>query len=141
MRTNHPQSITTHRLDGKEEITHCRWKTEIRGRVFQSKVSPRDILIAHVTWPSRRAARVISTQRDVWRGGATIFRGVEPVAGCELLSTICLRNCIDSRYTNSQVHCYYTKCISHIRKNFCRAISDKPACDQVCRKTYSKNNI
>ena len=28
---------------------------------------------AHVTWPRRLAARVISTQRDVWWGGATIF--------------------------------------------------------------------
>ena len=29
---------------------------------------------AHVTWTRRRAAPVISTQRDAWRGGATIFR-------------------------------------------------------------------
>jgi len=35
---------------------------------------------AHVTWPRRLAARVIRTQRDVWRCGATIFgEGVETV--------------------------------------------------------------
>jgi hypothetical protein len=28
---------------------------------------------AHVTWPRRRAAHVISRQRDAWRCGATIF--------------------------------------------------------------------
>ena len=57
MRIDHPQSITTHRLDGKEEITHCRWKTDPWAPLSEHSYSSRQLNHARHMDPKASSTR------------------------------------------------------------------------------------